>query len=542
VSRLCALLGIDARAFLALLAASVRMDLRSQHYRTATRAGGNLLFTPLFWVVAQNLFVSLVLALVLVGRTDVFGYALGTLTAAGFLLACSLVVEFHEVVSNPDDADIVAALPVGPRTYAAVRAANLLLYVALLGGSLALPPAVVGLRLPTAGAGFLPAYLLAAALACLATTGAVIGLYLLLAHVLGGRRLKDVLAFAQAGFTLVALYGIQLLGRTPLVPDTPSALPLPAWVAWTPPGWFAELVEAAAGEARPAHLGQLALSLAAIAALSGYAYWRLTREYARVYEGTPAAPSVAARDLTAGPGRLIRAVAQSREEAAGMWVCATLLRRDPDVRLRILPALGAAPGFFLIGWLGGQVADPFRQGEGADPALALVLPYLLALAIPLAAHQLTFSRDFAAAWVFHTAPVAGPAVFIAGLRKFLLLALALPLMLFLFAGFAWAWGDPVHAAVHAFLGFVLCAAAGHLAVIGVVRDWPFSRRYVRGEMSGRIAVFLGCLLGAATAVGAAQSYAYRSAGGVAAFTGVLLAATWLLGRWARRVARLKLEA
>jgi hypothetical protein len=532
-------LGVDPRAFYALLRAAIQMDLRSQHYRRATLAGDSKVFTPLFWVVAQNLFISLVVSVVLFGRADVLTFAAITLGLSMFLLACAIVVEFNEVVLSPEDRDILAPLPVSPRTYAAVRLANLLFYTGLLGSALNLIPALLGVWLPDAGWLYLPAYLVAAVAADVLATGGVILCYLALIHFVGNRRVKDVLAYAQLGLTLATMYGIQLVSRDSEGQVLEHLRHPPAWLAWTPPGWFAGLVSGASGKPSPDLAWQALLAGITLAGVSWLTLRQLTIQYARLQSdekqgAEPASSGGRGRFGQLLSGWILKAITRSREEATACWLCWTLFRRDHDLKMRSYPSLGAAPGFLLLGWITGQLADPLDPSTSdSNAAMAIIILYLLALALPIVAHNMTFSREYQAAWIFYTAPLSSPAAFASGLRQVVVYGMAVPVLLLLFLGFTVVWGHPLHAALHCLAGFLLCRISGHLTLYGVIRAWPFSRQYVRGEVSGSITMLLAAMMGGATVVGLVQRSAYHSTLGLCLFLGVLLVTDGILGWWLR---------
>jgi hypothetical protein len=95
------------------------------------------------------------------------------------------------------------------------------------------------------------------------------------------------------------------------------------------------------------------------------------------------------------------------------------------------------------------------------------------------------------------------------------------------------WGNPLHAALHCLAGFLLCRISGHITLLGVLRAWPFSRQYVRGEVSGSLTMILAALMGGATVVGLVQRYAYHSALGLGLFLGALLLVDGFLAWYGR---------
>ncbi len=534
-------IGVEPRPFRALLRASVWMDLRSQHYRRATRAGDSKLFTPLFWVFAQNLFVSLICSAVLFGRTDVFHYAMANIAVSVMMLASAVVVEFHEVVLNPDDAAVLAHLPIRPRTYAAVRLANLLVYVAAIGASLNVCPAVVGAWLGDASLLYLPAYVVAASAANVAAAGAVIAGYLMLARFVGHRRVKDALAYAQIGVTLVAVYGVQLLRRGSDERMLEFLREPPAWFSWSPPGWFAGLMEALMVRLPASHLWPCLAAIASLVAASWLTLWLLTSQYARVLSGGEllaaptrvgdAATPAATRSRT---DRFWSLVCWTRSEAAAARFCWAMATRDHDFKMRSIPSVGAAIGFFAIGILSGQLIDPFAPaGAGGDGAFAIIVPYFLVMAVPIVANNMLLSREHRAAWIFDCAPIRSPAVFVAGVGTVILWTMIVPLLAALAVGFAIAWKSPLHAAIHCFVALLLCQITLKLTELGVVRAWPFSRPAARGEVSGRTTLFVSAIMAGATAIGLVQRQVYREPTSLLFFLASLVVASVIVSLWAR---------
>ena len=48
------------------------------------------------------------------------------------VMAATVVVEYHEIVLNPQDLEIIGVRPVTPATYVSARLANLLFYLVLI--------------------------------------------------------------------------------------------------------------------------------------------------------------------------------------------------------------------------------------------------------------------------------------------------------------------------------------------------------------------------------------------------------------------------
>ncbi|MBI4678950.1 MAG: hypothetical protein HY748_15330 [Elusimicrobia bacterium] len=506
---------IQPGAFRSLVRAYLLMDLRKQHAAQAAAAGPGSWVTPLYWVVAHSLAASAILSVALFGRVNARLFALAGISASMLLMAVSLVVEFREAILDLDDALAIGSRPVLPSTHAAARCANAAAYTLLLTTALNLFPAIVGSGLRDGGWRFLVSYAAASLAANLAITALALILMSLLTRVAGSRA-AGVLAWAQTIVVMAGFYGAQMVFRDPTQGLAWWAYNLPGWVWWLPPAWFAAFVGRTCGgpgwtEAAAACGGVLALGAIWAAAIR-----TLSRSLPRLSEAGSSAPG---RSGLLGSGLLWRrhwasAMFRSRETAAGFRLAWLMLRRDPDMIGRSLPALGSAAAGLALGLFSGHAADPFTE-PGAPSIMSFVSLHLVVLAVPSALHSLSFSRDHEAAWVLRSAPIREPARVAAGLEWAVHFGLIAPTLAVLFVVLAWSWNDCLHAGVHCGTGFALALAAGSLSS-GLLRGRPpFSRPSAYGSLGGPILLHQAVLAAALAAAGFLQALAYRSGAGTA---------------------------
>jgi hypothetical protein len=478
--------GIDPRGCIALARALVTMDLRAGHYAAATATRPGSLVSPLFLVVGQCLTASALATLLLFARVDVFFFTFVNLSIGLLVLAAALVVEFGQVVLDPRDLEVIGHRPVTPRTYAAARLANLLFYFLLLYLGLNLFPLLVGAGLRDAGPWYAPAYLAASLAGSLAVTAAVI--VVLSAGGLAGRleALKAVLAWAQILLILVVFYGGQLVLR-----DGTNALLVwgafpPGWIDYLPVTWLARFVERAAVAPGP-DLLLPALAVAGVA-LAGVALTvvRVARLYRRMHPSTPPAfvrPMPPDRVGGLG-GRWTVWLLRGPEERAGFWMCRAMLGRDPDLVMRSLVSFALPVVAVLFGLGTRQFGNPCAERDPARITLPTLAVYLIALAVPAVLYNLTFCRDGGGPWLWSAAPLGRPAGLARGAARAVLLLVVTPCCLLLGCVAAWVWGDPLAAAAHALLAWLLAWLAGLAALWLLVPDLPFSRSPLRGGSLG----------------------------------------------------------
>jgi hypothetical protein len=479
--------GIEPRAFVALARAMLLMDLRNQAYTRATATKSWHWTSPLFWVVGQCLTVSAVTSLVLFMRVDSFFYALAGLATSMLIIAATVVVEYHEIVLDPQDLEIIGVRPVTAATYVAARLANLVFYLVLMFLALNIFPTILGAALRDSSAYYVPAYLLAALAANSVTVALVIGVLSLGFSPQGLKTIKEFLAWTQIVAILVVGYGAQLMLR-----DRGHRLEVwaafpPWWLDLLPPAWLARFV-ADASAARllaigPVLLGVTGASTAAI-------LWRLIRLY-RAMQGAyrPVRSRPMPEERLGGLATPLDWLwARGREERVGYWLGKTMLARDPDLLIRCLLPTNMAVAVVIVGLAAGQFADPLASDQVRLIVLPVLSVYLIALAVPPILYNLSFSRSYNAAWVLSTAPLEAPAGVALGMCKAVVLRVVMPLCVLWALVAAWVWRDVTSALLHAALAAGLSWILGLIALVLVVRDPPLSCRPVLGGSIGPIAL------------------------------------------------------
>jgi len=487
-SRIAGLLGrldIDPRGYAALVRTWILLDLRGQFFARATATRPRHVISPLFWVVGQCLTASAVSSLVLFARVDARFYAFVGLSLSMLVIATLVIVEFHEVVLDPNDLEILGARPVSSRTYAAARLTNLLFYVALMFGALNLFPAIVGAGLRDAGPWYAPAYLLASMAGNSVVVAGVIGVMSVGAVARRVESLKEFLAWTQIVLILVVVYGAQMMFRdTRHGFEVWGAFP-PAWVGYLPPAWLAGFVDRSAGSPGVTELVTAVGLLVLTAASAALAVGRV----ARMYRGL--GPALAPRRLRPmRPGRvggldLARPAAWlGTEHRVGFWLGRRLLRREPNFLIRCLLPLNSVVAVVILGLATGQFANPLIDRTPARVILPILSVYLMVLAVPPIVFNLAFCRDADASWVLRTAPLARPGRVAVGLCQGVLAWLLVPLCGLWCVVAAVAWRDPLAALLHGALALGLAWPTALASLATVLEAPPLSRPPVRAGSSG----------------------------------------------------------
>lgn len=528
--------GVEPRQFFALTKALILMDLRSQHFAASTGSKPTFAITPLFWVVGQCLAISAICSLILFLRVSAFSFAFVSLSVSMLVLATTVLVEFHEVVFNPQDLGVIGPRPVSPRTYTAARFGNLLFYVGLMFTALNLFPVIVGAGLDDVSLWYVPAFLTASLCGSLAAVCLVV---LLLAAVGRSERVegwKAILAWTQIAVFAIAAYGGQLMFRnqghaTEVWLEFP-----PDWVEWLPPAMLARFVDAACDQPTAGLLGVAAGLLLGTVLLCGVTVWRVAQLYETMQ---PVRASVRERVMSAsdvgslGFNRLGRRLL-SREVRVGFWLTVQTLLDNAAHRMRCLYPLNLAVAVVLVGFLSGQFENPLQNENASQTALPILSVYLLVLAAPVIVLNLSFSEWHASSWILRSAPLADPYGVSLGGAIVVQLMIVTPACLLLGVGMGLAWGDPLAAALHAGLAWTGSWLAAVAALWFVVPDLPLSQPASRGSSLGSAVIPLAGFSCVASFVGGLHFVFARSSVFWGAAFGLCFAFSFVASAGARK--------
>ncbi|MFN0055639.1 MAG: hypothetical protein ACKV0T_26115 [Planctomycetales bacterium] len=481
-------LSIDPVAYRALVRAYFLMDFRNQHYGKSTATGPKALITPLFWVLGQNLIMGLICAVVLFARVDIEFFTLVGLTVSMITVGAAVVVEFNEIVFDPQDLSIIGHRPIPARTYAAARVTNLLAYLLLTSCSVGLFPALVGSGMRDAGGLQVVAYAVGALVGDLVCAGLVILGYLVVFRGQPKREAQEMLAWLQVLLIMLLFYGGQLLLRDPQQKVQWLAYALPDWIVWWPAKWLAQGVVAfgqgGGGGWWILPTGVVVAGLVWMTILS-----RLSAAYGTLQPGrrtwAPHASPALPRPGELGAG-WIRWLTRPGEERAAFWLAWTMLRRDPNLRMRCWPSMAIVLAMLGTGAATGQLKNPAAVPP-TECILTLAAMYAIGGSVPALLHNLRFSEDFAASWILGTAPVGDAVGFVGGMRKAMFVHFILPVTLLMLGLLGWLWRDPVQGAIHA--GLAGCVAWSMTCGCSVLqlRRLPFALPLARGGTFGPIA-------------------------------------------------------
>lgn len=419
--RRAAAAGVDWGQVRALLVAGIKLDLRSS--RRGRRTGR---VPPLTLALLTYGAMGTLLASALATRGDTFVYSLFTLSAAMFLTALTVIMEYSAVVVHPDDFEVMAHRPVSPATYFWAKVGNLLFYVTLTALALSLAPAIIGSIVLGGGARFGAVYLPIAVVACGWIASAAVVFYTVALRVLGHERLTSTITYFHTAATVVLVLGYIFLPRA--LEQDPTALTIQrgSWIFVAPPAWFAGVVELATKGTVAANATLAVLAAASTIAVGAGAANTISLDYSRriaelASSSRPARPAEARSMGRRGVSRLGTILCRTDVERAGFELMARYMSRDRRLRSRIYPAFGLPLAAYLFGLLSHGPMSPFVPGDPDSPVAAReLLGFYSVFMTFFFASTMTQSEEWQAGWIFYAAPLEDRAGLLVGARKLII--------------------------------------------------------------------------------------------------------------------------
>jgi len=492
----------DLRQLRALLHAYLRMSLRGRAVRTfyrrrASRLRGAIALAALYAAIGG------VAGFGATGSHDPFSFALVVHSITFVMLGMSLAAESGDLLFNVAEHDVLAHLPLAPRTLLLAKAGSLLGFALVLTVPLNLGPMLLGPRIQGMGRAFPLVHLGAAALLAAFATALVVCTQGLVIGVVGRQRFGGVAAWSQAGLSAAFLGLSQVLAH---LIELPRFRPEAGYCLVFPPAWFAAIDVLGSATSSPRVLALALLAGAVTVALGGVAVVRLAPGYAgalaQLGEAPPALPAGPARSVAGArraPGRLVGWWLRDPAERAAFRLAAVYMSRDRETKTRLYPSLG----FFLLI----PVAQLFSRATYSLTAGALVSVLLLGMLPSIALEALRTSSHHAATEIFAAAPLASAAPLFQGTRKAAIYYLLLPGV-----GIALLWISATDAHALPIAVPSLLALPLFSLLPAALRDYvPLSEPPTTGRQStANVVIGIGITL--AGAVTLAVSWAVRSVG------------------------------
>ncbi|MEJ7643627.1 MAG: hypothetical protein WKF87_03470 [Chryseolinea sp.] len=411
--------GVNYPQLLAIVAVKLKTDNRRQHisYRINTsRENGNaFLITLLIYIILGALMSLMIGAIqsIMLSMTVFYSFLI-------VMIAMTLITDFSAILLDTSDNTIILPRPVDGKTLYAARLTHIMLYLGQLGIGLTLVPAfVVSSKY---GLGLLPPFLLIGILAIMLAVLITNSAYLLILHFSSEDKLKNVINYIQIGIAVICMGGYQI------IPHLISGYDLGAmrveiswWHYLMPPLWLAGTLEMV--HLRQVDLGHIGMATCAVfIPIAGLVLVNkfLAPVFARKL-GALAAVSTAVkrsdRAMSKLPYTISRFVTRPGPERAMFSAVFNTLARDRKIKLKIYPVIGYIAIFIFIFILQkNNSLDAIRENV-VNNKYHLMLLYLPIMILQVALHEIPYSDEFKASWVYFSAPLVKPGELLSGMIK-----------------------------------------------------------------------------------------------------------------------------
>ncbi len=481
---------LDRRQLRALLVAGIKLDLRT------SRGGlGRGKLPPFVIALITYAVMGLLMAVGLRAHGDVFVYSLFTTSAAMFMTALSVIMEYVTIVAHPDDFHILAHRPVSSRTYFWAKLGNMLFYVTPIALALTLPAAIFGSFTLEPGFLFGVFHVLVGLVACIATAATVVLVYTATLKVVSYQRFTSIMTYVHSGATLVLVLAYFLSaaddrGRpgAALVPPRRLGLRRAAGLVRGRRGASDRSGQPAGRASGPA---------------GGRERGRRDRrsdehDIAGLLEEDNRTDDVTRCDAEERRDGRVRkrpffrmglASLGSGTERAGYVLMDAYMRRDRKLRARVYPAFGLPLAVYVTAVIRHDLHSPFVPSPDGSPVALQEIMGLYCIFVSLFfATAMTQSEQWKASWVYFAAPVGNLAGVLQGARRLVVWRYLVPFYILLFALLSLRM-PVVGAATFVMMVFPMCLTS--FAVLSLASPHvPLSQQVERGRQGRQIAFFM----------------------------------------------------
>lgn len=351
----------------------------------------------------------------------------------------TLITDFASVIMDTTDYAILSPRPINSKTIWMARLIHVVVYVLTLTFAVSIMPIIFsGIMYGIGGCVLFIILVILSALFAVFLTNL---LYVLLIRFSSEARLKQIITYAQIGFTVVFLTGYQIIPRLIKVDMLQQmSLKIVWWQYLVPPFWMGGIMESVVR--RHFELPYLIFTFLAIAMPIAIVYLMnstITKSFSRklVEMSDVSSTNTEVEKTEDGIKRplsekLSAIFARNPVEKMGFELTWKITSRDQKFKMRTYPSLGVMiPTLFV-----------FLRGQdlGTNDWQYILILYVMSFAINAFYTNSHFSDDYKAAWFYNSAPVAQPGYILSGSVKAVFIKYIFPIYLLLSLIILWVWG------------------------------------------------------------------------------------------------------
>ena len=444
-----------------------------------------------------------------------------------FMVAFNMISDFAEVLFDTSDNVILLPRPVDGKVIWMARMIHIVVFL----GMLTLANSIGSIVFTTIKFGWQAGLLftLCVALLCLITIFLTSILYLLLTKVVSEEKLKDIIGYAQIGFSVFLAVGYQFIARTDkLIGATVQNIEIKWWHYLTPPAWFAGVMESLInGHFELPYLIFILLVLVipflSLYLINNYLSPLFAKNLAGL--GTPEITEQV-KKTTSKKGflRIISGIfTQSIVEKSAFEFVWNITSRDRKFKVRAYPIFGMII-YFLYNY--------FTEVQKEDFNVLMVLYYTM-FTIWIFTQQIYLSDDWKAAWLYRVTPLDKPGEIILGGIKSILVKIGIPV--FVIVGTVLM----VKAGLGMFddILFAMCGTLFFMSlnIMNSEFSMPFSTEVSGGKVKGRQWLHFLILFIIAPILGFVHYFVAKTSFGLIALSPIFLIIALLLLREYRKI-------
>lgn len=489
--------GVDTAQLQEILRIKLMIDARRPRGAFAKKNNQNNKVKSPIWVSIVTIIMGIFFGLTLflnkmpyVGQTFYF-------SAFMVMMALTLISDFTTVLVDTRDQFIILPRPVNDRTVAVSRVLHISIYVVRL----ALLQGIGGLVF----IGFIdgplavPVFFIEILEATFMSIFLVNIVYLVLMKFVSPQRFKDIISYIQIGFSILIFGAYYLLPRLINVSVLENISILTHWYAYIlPPIWITALNELLFHHGRSDIITSALAILGFVVPIAGL--WLVAKVLAPGFnrrlaiiatsDGTNAKPSIGKKERRSGLlDKIANLVAHDPVENAGFRITWKLSTRTREFKMKVYPAFGYIPIYFLYFVLNGPGQDLSERWENfTTKNYYIALVYMCSFAIAAVLSQVSMSEKYKSAWVYYSTPISEPGKILSGMYKAILVIYFVPYCIVLSAIIIPIWGP---AAINdILLAMSVSTIYGLLMALFMVKGLPFSKPVAIKQGGGRFIVSL----------------------------------------------------
>ena len=442
-----------------------------------------------FFTVLMGVFFGLTLFL------NAMPYVAQTIYFSVFmvLMSLTLISDFTTVLIDTRDQFIILPRPVNDRTIAVSRILHISIYVLRLALLQGLPGLVmIGF---IDGIAAVPIFFIQILEVTFMSIFLVNIVYLVLMKFVSPQKFKDIINYIQIAFSILIFGSYYLLPRLINVTLLEHISILSHWYSYIlPPVWIAAFNELLFHHERANMITSLLAITGLVVPLIGL--WLVAKVLAPGFnrrlsiiatsDGSAGTPAIVKTERKSGlMDKVADLVAPDPVENAGFRITWKLATRSREFKMKVYPAFGYIPIYFLYFTLNGKGQSLAERWENLKAGHNyIVLAYLCTFLLMAALSNVAMSDKYKSAWVYYTTPIGEPGKILSGMYKAILVIFYIPYCLFWGAIIVGIWGP---AAINdVLLAMLIGIIYGILMALFMIKGLPFSKPVLIKQSGGRV--------------------------------------------------------